>query len=166
MSWHPVLALLRLPHRGSATPLEAEAFRHLRALLEERGLAPAAIPFWGVPSYGWELLFISLLLALTPLFPLLGALGFFLCFQGIRPWAFLLDCFPSQNLLAWKGEGERALVLVAHVDTAKTYFLYHPGRVRGFRRAFLVNAGLAFLAPFLAWPTLTPCPSRSGGFPA
>jgi len=55
MSWHQVLALLRLPHRGSATPLEAEAFRRLRALLEERGLAPAAIPFRGVPSYGWEL---------------------------------------------------------------------------------------------------------------
>jgi hypothetical protein len=51
MSWHQVLALLRLPHRGSATPLEAEAFRRLRALLEERGLAPAAIPFRGVPSY-------------------------------------------------------------------------------------------------------------------
>jgi hypothetical protein len=98
MSWHQVLALLRLPHRGSATPLEAEAFRRLRALLEERGLAPAAIPFRGVPSYGWELLFISLLLALTPfspLFPLLGALGFFLYFHGIRPWAFLLDRFPS-----------------------------------------------------------------------
>jgi hypothetical protein len=152
-----VLALLKLPHRGSATPLEAEAFRRLRALLEERGLAPAAIPFRGVPSYGWELLFISLLLALTPfspLFPLLGALGFFLYFHGIRPWAFLLDRFPSQNLLAWKGKGERALVLMAHVDTAKTYFLYHPGRVRGFRRAFLVNAGLAFLAPFLAFTAL------------
>ena len=42
---------------------------------------------------------------------------------------------------------------MAHVDTAKTYFLYHPGRVRGFRLAFLVNAGLAFLAfTALAWP--------------
>ncbi|ETN87860.1 hypothetical protein [Thermus sp. NMX2.A1] len=29
-----VLNLLHLPHRGSATPLEAEAFRRLRTLLQ------------------------------------------------------------------------------------------------------------------------------------
>jgi hypothetical protein len=101
MSWHQVFALLRLPHRGSATPLEAEAFRRLRALLEERGLAPAAIPFRGVPSYGWELLFISLLLALTPfspLFPLLGALGFLLSRDpplGLPPGPLSLPEPPS-----------------------------------------------------------------------
>jgi hypothetical protein len=99
---------------------------------------------------------ISLLLALAPLspfFPLLGALAFFLYFSGHRPWGFLLDRFPSQNLLLWKGEGPRALLLLAHVDTAKTFFLYHPKRVSGFRRQFLLNALLAALAPFLA---LTP----------
>jgi hypothetical protein len=152
-----VLALLRLPHRGSATPLEAEAFHRLRTFLEEKGLSPTTIPFRGVLTYGWELLAISLLLALaplSPLFPLLGALAFFLYFHGVRPWGFLLDRFPSQNLLAWKGEGERALVLMAHADTAKTHFLYHPRRVRGFRRAFLANAGLALLAPLLAFTPL------------
>ncbi len=152
-----VLALLHLPHRGSTTPMERQAFRRLKAFLEARGVVSEEIPFRGVPSYGWELLAISLLLALSPLsplFPLLGALGFFLYFQGVRPWGFLLDRYPSQNLLAWKGEGERALVLMAHVDTAKTYFFYHPQRVKGFRRAFLLNAGLAFLAPLLAFTPL------------
>jgi hypothetical protein len=155
-----VLALLHLPHRGSATPEEAEAFRRLRAFLEARGEAVETLPFRGVRSYGPELFGISLLLALSPLspiFPLLGALAFSLYFQGYRPWGFLLDRHPSQNLLAWKGEGKRALVLLAHVDTAKTFFLYHPKRVRGFRQNFLLNATLAFLSPLLAltplkWP--------------
>nr|WP_234506695.1 M28 family peptidase [Thermus brockianus] len=152
-----VLALLHLPHRGSATEGEAEAFRRLKEFLQARGVAVEVLPFLGVRSYGPELIGISLLLALSPLsflFPLLGALAFFLYFQGHRPWGFLLDRHPSQNLLAWKGEGERALVLMAHVDTAKTFFLYHPKRVRGFRQNFLANALLAFLSPFLAFTPL------------
>jgi len=155
-----LLSLLHLPHRGSATPLEAEAFRRLRTFLEERGHRVQTLPFRGVRSYGWELLGISLLLALAPLSPwppLLGALAFFLYFNGFRPWSFLLDRHPSQNLLAWKGQGEKALLLMAHVDTAKTFFLYHPQRVRRFRESFLLNALLAFLSPLLAltplrWP--------------
>lgn len=73
-----LLSLLHLPHRGSATPLEAEAFRRLRTFLEERGHRVQTLPFRGVRSYGWELLGISLLLALAPLSPwppLLGALA-------------------------------------------------------------------------------------------
>ncbi|MBW6395766.1 Zn-dependent exopeptidase M28 [Thermus sp. SYSU G05001] len=155
-----VLNLLHLPHRGSATPLEAEAFRRLRTFLEERGHRVQTLPFQGVRSYGWELLGISLLLALAPLSPwppLLGAWAFFLYFNGFRPWSFLLDRHPSQNLLAWKGQGGKALLLMAHVDTAKTFFLYHPQRVRRFRESFLLNALLAFLSPLLAltplrWP--------------
>ncbi|WP_243028786.1 M28 family peptidase [Thermus albus] len=155
-----ILKLLHLPHRGSATALEAEAFRRLRTFLEERGHVVHPLPFRGVRSYGWELFGISLLLSLTPLSPwppLLGALAFFLYFNGVRPWGFLLDRYPSQNLLTWKGRGEKALLLMAHVDTAKTFFLYHPKRVRHFRANFLLNAALAFLAPLLAltplrWP--------------
>lgn len=155
-----VLDLLKLPHRGSATGLEAQAFQRLKAFLEGQGVLVQEIPFRGVQSYGPELLLISLLLGLAPVspaFPLLGALGFFLYFNGLRPWGPLLDRHPSQNLLAWKGEGEKALLLLAHVDTAKTYFLYHPKRVGGFRRAFLLNTILALLAPLLAltplkWP--------------
>ncbi|MFC0594875.1 M28 family peptidase [Thermus composti] len=155
-----VLNLLMLPHRGSATALEAEAFRRLEAFLRAQGVEAQPLPFRGVRSYGPELLGLSLLLALaplSPLFPLLGALGFYLYFTGRRPWGRLLDRFPSQNFLAWKGDGEKALVLLAHVDTAKTFFLYHPRRVRAFRAHFLLNASLAFLSPLLAltplkWP--------------
>uniref|UniRef100_A0A7V4A0Q9 M28 family peptidase n=1 Tax=Thermus tengchongensis TaxID=1214928 RepID=A0A7V4A0Q9_9DEIN len=155
-----VLQLLRLPHRGSATALEAQAFQRLKSFLEGQGIPVQEIPFRGVRSYGPELLLISLLLGLapaSPVPPLLGALGFFLYFNGWRPWGFLLNRYPSQNLLAWKGQGAKALVLMAHVDTAKTFFLYHPKRVRHFRANFLLNALLAFLAPLLAltplrWP--------------
>ncbi|GLV49059.1 aminopeptidase [Thermus sp. LT1-2-5] len=132
----------------------------VKAFLAEKGIPAETLPFRGVRSYGPELLTLSLLLALSPLspiLPLLGALGFFLYFSGQRPWGFLLDRYPSQNLLAWKGQGEKALVLMAHVDTAKTFFLYHPRRVRAFRANFLLNAALAFLSPLLAltplkWP--------------
>ncbi|TBH17582.1 M28 family peptidase [Thermus thermamylovorans] len=155
-----VLGFLHLPHRGSATPLEAQASQRLKAFLEGQGVPVRVVPFRGVRSYGPELLLISLLLGLapvSPVLPLLGALGFFLYFNGWRPWGFLLDRHPSQNLLAWKGQGEKALVLLAHVDTAKTFFLYHPKRVRLFRANFLLNAFLAFLSPLLAltplkWP--------------
>ena len=155
-----VLGLLQLPHRGSATTLEAQAFQRLKGFLESQGIPVQEIPFRGVWSYGPELLLISLLLGLapvSPVFPLLGALGFFLYFNGWRPWGSLLDRYPSHNLLAWKGQGAKALVLMAHVDTAKTFFLYHPKRVKAFRANFLLNAALAFAAPLLAltplrWP--------------
>lgn len=70
-------------------------------------------------SYGPELLLISLLLGLalvSPAFPLLGALGFLLYFHSQRPWGFLLDHHPSQNLLAWKGEGEKACLTLVRLQ--------------------------------------------------
>ncbi|MDR7400826.1 MAG: M28 family peptidase [Armatimonadota bacterium] len=51
--------------------------------------------------------------------------------------------------MARAGRGERRIVLLAHYDSAKTFFLYHPRRVRGFRRTFLIHAVLATSLPLL-----------------
>ncbi|RTI07733.1 aminopeptidase [Thermus scotoductus] len=152
--------LTTLPHRGSATPLEAEAARRLQGLLEARGHTITVRPFKAPRSYGPELFLISLLLALGGLFPswplaLLGAYGFFSYFSGLGPfWSRLFDRYPSQNLLVQGGQGPKTLVLMAHYDTAKTFYLYHPRLVRSFRLNFLLNAGLGLATPLFAllWP--------------
>ncbi|MER3488854.1 MAG: aminopeptidase [Meiothermus sp.] len=149
-------ALTRLPHRGSATALEAQAAEILKAYLEGRGHRVETQRFKAPRSYGPELILISLLLAsggLLPSWPLagLGAYGFWAYFSGGSAfWSRLLDRYDSQNLLARAGSGPKTLVLMAHYDTAKTFFLYHPRRVRWFRLNFLLNTALALAAPLLA----------------
>ncbi|RIH81450.1 Peptidase family M28 [Calidithermus terrae] len=146
-------ALCALPHRGSATAMEARAAGLLRGWLEARGHAVRAQPFRAPRSYGWELLAVSLVLGaggVSGLFwlALLGALAFWAHFRGVwTPWAALFDRHPSQNLLAEAGADGRTLVLMAHYDSAKTWFIYDPRRVRGFRANFLLNAALAFALP-------------------
>ena len=149
--------LVSLPHRGTGSPREREAAGLLAARLRRLGFAPEVRPFAAPASWGPELLFISLLLGLGALLACwqlaaLGALAFWAYFDGYpRPWERLFARARSQNVLAGAGEGGRTLVLMAHYDTAKTYFAYHPRRVRGFRANFLLNALLAFLAPLAAW---------------
>lgn len=140
--------------------MEATAAAMLRQWLEARGHRVHSQPFKAPRSYGWELMLVSSLLALGGLLELwwlalLGAGAFWAHFGGVwTPWAFLFDRYPSQNLLAQAGTGERTLVLMAHYDSAKTWFIYDPRRVRGFRANFLFNAALAFalpLATLLPW---------------
>ncbi|PZA08949.1 MULTISPECIES: M28 family peptidase [unclassified Meiothermus] len=149
-------ALTDLPHRGSATALEARAAEVLEAYLEGRGHKVEAQPFKAPRSYGPELILISFLLALGGLLAwwplgLLGSYGFWAYFSGQGPfWSRFFDRYASQNLLVRAGFGPRTLVLMAHYDTAKTFFLYHPRRVRGFRQNFLFNAALALGTPLLS----------------
>jgi hypothetical protein len=49
-----------------------------------------------------------------------------------------------------KGNERHNIVLMAHYDSAKSAFLYDPGRVQSFRQVFLVNAVLAYAAPLVA----------------
>jgi hypothetical protein len=149
-------ALTGLPHRGSATALEAQAAEVLKAHLEGRGHRVETQRFKAPRSYGPELILISSLLAfggLLVLWPLalLGAYGFWAYFSGGSPfWSRLFDRYDSQNLLWRAGSGPKTLVLMAHYDTAKTFFLYHPKQVKGFRLNFLVNTALALATPLLA----------------
>ncbi|RIH88945.1 Peptidase family M28 [Calidithermus roseus] len=136
--------------------MEAKAADVLRGWLEARGHTVQSQPFKAPRSYGWELMLVSLLLALGGLLELwwlalLGAYAFWAHFGGgWAPWASLFDRHPSQNLISQAGTGDKTLVLMAHYDSAKTWFIYDPRRVRGFRANFLLNATLAFASPLAA----------------
>lgn len=149
--------LVAFEHRGTGTRLERAAARWLAAYLEARGFSPEVQRFRAPSSWGPEVLAVSLVLGLGALLgwvwlTALGFYGFWAYFSGWpRPWEGWFARAHSQNVLAEAGEGPRTLVLMAHYDTAKTYFAYHPARVRSFRTQFLVNAALAGLALPLAW---------------
>jgi hypothetical protein len=152
--------LTALPHRASATRWEADARERMAQFVEAEGHVVTRHPFASPRSYGWELLAISLLLAGGGLVPspwlaLVGLVGFWTYFSGWPiPWRRLVDRFPSQNLMAQAGSGARTLVLMAHLDSAKSFFIYHPTQVRGFRRSFLTTTTLAVmtLPASVLWP--------------
>jgi hypothetical protein len=150
--------LTALPHRGSGTAQEEAAASFLAATLTEWGFHVETQPFRTPATYSWELLAITILLAIGGLVPvvwmgLAGVYWFWAYFSGAgTPWDAVFRRRPSQNLIARAGEGDRRLVLMAHYDTAKTFFVYHPERVRGFRANFLLNAVLAAgLVPAIIW---------------
>jgi hypothetical protein len=150
--------LTALPHRGSGTPREADAAAFLRDHLTSRGHRVETQPFRTARTYSWELLGVSLVLALGGLasWAWLAALGlfwFWAYFSGVgTPWDRLFRGHASQNIMARTGDGPHRLMLMAHYDSAKTFFVYHPRRVRGFRANFLLNAALAaLLVPAAVW---------------
>ncbi len=150
--------LVSYEHRGTGTRLEREAAAWLAAYLEARGFTPELQRFRAPASWGPEVLVISLALGLGGVLgwawlAALGFYGFWAYFSGWpRPWQALFARTRSQNVLAGAGAGPRTLVLMAHYDTAKTYWTYDPKRVRGFRATFLLNAALAALAvPAAGW---------------
>lgn len=150
--------LTALPHRGSGTTQEREAAAFLRDYLTGRGHPVDAQPFLTARTYSWELLGITTLLALGGIYAaawvaLLGTYWFWAYFSGLNtPWDLWFRRHPSLNLVARAGPGPRRFVLMAHYDSAKTFFVYHPARVRGFRANFLLNAGLAgALIPAAIW---------------
>lgn len=140
--------LTALPHRGSGTAYEHQAAGFLRDYLTAQGHVVDAQTFRTPRTYSWELLGITLLLAIGGLYPaawvaLLGAYWFWAYFSGAgTPWDRWFDRHPSQNLVARVGQGPRKLLVTAHYDSAKTFFLYNPKRVRGFRLRFVLNAVL------------------------
>jgi hypothetical protein len=152
--------LTSLPHRGSATHYEAKAREQLVEYLEMNGQSVTRQAFKSPRSYGWELLAFSLLLAAGGLLPsgwlaLLGLYGFWTYFCGWPlPWRRLVDRYPSENLLAETGAGAKTLVLMAHLDSAKSFFVYHPKQVKSLRRSFLITTTLAVLTVPAAffWP--------------
>ncbi len=155
--------LVAFQHRGSGTRLEREAARWLAGYLETLGFNPKVQSFRTPTSWGPEVLAVSLALGFGGLFgwvPLaaLGFYGFWAYFSGWpRPWQGLFARATSQNVLAEAGDGPRTLLLMAHYDTAKTYFVYDPRRVGGFRANFVANAVMAGAAAPAAllggWPS-------------
>ena len=97
-----------------------------------------------------------------PWLALLGTWWFWAYFDGwSMPWDALFLPHLSHNVVARAGYGDRRIVLLAHYDSAKTFFLYHPRRVHGFRRTFLLQAVLATLLTPLA--AVSPLLSRPVG---
>jgi len=150
--------LTALHHRGSGTLNERLAATFLRNYLSSRGHPVEMQSFPASRTYSWELLGISVLLAIGGLSPatwiaMLGVYWFWAYFSGCgTPWEAWFRQYPSQNLIACAGHGPRRLILMAHYDSAKTFFVYHPKRVRGFRANFLLNATLAAaLIPAAIW---------------
>ncbi len=141
--------LTAFPHRGSGTADEQRAAAFLRDYLTAQGHTVETQPFRTPRTYSWELLGITVLLAVGGLFSaawlaLLGAFWFWAYFSGYgTPWDRWFRRHASQNLIARSGPGPRRFLLMAHYDSAKTFFVYHPKRVRGFRLNFLLNAVLA-----------------------
>lgn len=153
--------LTAFPHRGSGTGQERRAAAFLRDYLTARGHPVETHPFLTSRTYSWELLGISVLLAIGGLYPatwvaLLGAYWFWAYFSGQGTlWDHWFRRYPSQNLIARAGQGPRSFVVMAHYDSAKTFFIYHPKRVHGFRMNFLLNAVLAgAVIPAATWVPL------------
>jgi len=153
--------LTAFPHRGSGTAYERQAAAFLRDYLTAKGHPVESQVFLTSRTYSWELLGISALLAIGGLYPatwvaLLGAYWFWAYFSGHgTPWDRWFRRHASQNLIARAGRGTRRFVVMAHYDSAKTFFVYHPKRVRGFRANFLLNAALAgVLIPAAMWAPL------------
>jgi acetylornithine deacetylase/succinyl-diaminopimelate desuccinylase-like protein len=153
--------LTAFPHRGSGTAYELQAASFLRDYLTARGHTVESQFFAAPRTYSWELLGICTVLAIGGLYPatwlvLLGAYWFWAYFSGVgTPWDRWFHRARSQNLISRASSGPRKLVVMAHYDSAKTFFVYDPKRVRGFRLNFLINAGLAgLLIPAAIWAPL------------
>jgi Peptidase family M28 len=151
--------LSALPNRASASSAEARAFSVLEAELRDLGLEPTVTRFSSPNTYSWDVIGAALLIGFGALssfveptlgfiLAALGASWFHCHFSGLpHPLDIFIPKYPSRNLEASFGTGKRQLILMAHVDTAKSAFLYAPSRVGSFRLTFVLNAILAYLTP-------------------
>mgnify|MGYP000173501768 CR=1 FL=1 len=145
------------PHRGTATREAAEARKRLETYLKASGVSVKQQAFLSPRTNSWEIMGISLVLALGGLIPngvvsIVGLFAFwaYFCLWNV-PWSRFTDKYSSANLIAEKGEGRRTLVIMAHIDTAKPYFLNSPNNVRSFRIFFLITTALAIASVPLAF---------------
>ncbi len=153
--------LSAFPNRASATRLERDAFDALSLELQGLNLEPKVTHFTSPNTYSWDVIGAALLIGsgalsapgnLTLGFALaaLGMSWFHCHFSGLpHPLEAFVPRYPSQNLQASFGSGSRHLIVMAHVDTARSAFLYNPSSVGRFRQTFVLNAVLAYLTPCL-----------------
>ncbi|MBT9259606.1 MAG: M20/M25/M40 family metallo-hydrolase [Clostridiales bacterium] len=165
-AWAFLQELMRIPHRGSTTPEEARAARWLKEKLEAMGAEVEVIPFRAPSDTLYRgpalvALLMALALALSALWPALRWGGLLLCLvllsllvgelQGSLTWDLdrILPKGGSQNVLARFGKGSPAFILMAHYDTQKGSWLFHPRLKKGLRPLFLGVYLLFFAAPLL-----------------
>jgi hypothetical protein len=156
--------LSKFPHRGSTTEEERAAAQFLAQELNLQGFEPLEQRFESPKTYSWNVVGAAGLLTVGAIFGAdvseVSRLGIVLTVLGA--WWLLahfslskhfMDYFiptaGSQNVLTRFGSGEKHLIIMAHYDTAKSAFLYHPARVKGFRLNFIINIALAVLTPII-----------------
>jgi len=133
--------LCRFPHRIAGSVNEQKAAKIISAKLESLGLNPHTERFKWPPSYSWSLIFHFGLLfaseiALIRGYALIGAL--LALATAVSLWGEVSGRFmligrlvpriESRNVLARFGAPEpmKRLVVVAHIDTAKSGMIFHP----------------------------------------
>lgn len=156
-----VAELSRLPHRGAATPNEAEAARLLETYLTEMGADVRIEPFRTPKTY------VSLV------YWLLGGIVFGLSFSRPSLWVALfvwiyvvlawlyfnwrsspVTTFPplstGHNVIGrWEATADAPaphIVLMAHYDTAPVSLLYGPRQQTSFRASLILSLSLMLLA--------------------
>lgn len=145
------------PHRAAGSEEELEARETLITLLSgEPDVEIAEEGFFGPTSYLPFLWMIALgcssallMSAAAPLFAfgvaMLFVVSHFLFFDWrVSPLIWLGAKTVCANLVARKGQGERLIILMAHLDSAPASFAYRPSQVGFFKEA--VFAASTFIA--------------------
>ena len=132
---------------------ENRTSRFIERELKSLGLDAEIQRFHTPATTAWSEFFPHLILALgVLLFPVSSHLSYalvcigFITFLfeefGRSPFAWLQRYHRSENVIAdfepYK-EAERTLVILAHIDSPRSSFYYHPGLVRFYRTAFLID---------------------------
>lgn len=156
--------------RGSTTPGEARAADYARRALESAGLKTWMEPFTSARSAWWpSALAAALSLLAEGIFWFSGAVGALVA-AGLQalalvsgllelnfvtnPLRWVLPKGPSQNVVARippSGPAERQVVLVGHLDSHRTPFIFgSPTRLRAFRLLTLLGV-LSFIANLILY---------------
>jgi hypothetical protein len=153
--------------RGACTPEEGRTARYIRGRFEERGLECETQEFFTIDTYSY-LYIIYLCVAIASAvasfwFPYVAAP---LALANAVLFALDLETFPvisrllphkmSRNIIARtpSDDGEVALVVVAHYDSARSALSFSPGMVKGFRRTFSLMIGCIFAVALICWANL------------
>lgn len=133
--------LCQLEHRSAGSPNEYKAAKIVSEKLESLGLSPLIERFKWQPNYSWSLILHFFLLIASELALLRGyntlaslaALVVMLSLWGEVSGRFIwigkiIPKVESTNVLARFGAQEpmRKLVVIAHIDTAKSGMIFHP----------------------------------------
>jgi hypothetical protein len=150
--------------RGSASPGERAAAELVAQRLRERGVTDVELSsFRGRGTYAWAHAAHAVAAMAGGPVALVALASLELEASGRGQWVGrLLPSSPGTTLVARAGEGERTLVAVAHLDTARTGLAWHPAITEpGAQRRRRRRAIDPYLAPVAAGMALAALPSRA-----
>ncbi len=147
--------------RPPTSAAEARAAAYVNARMRQAGLEVEVQTFRALPTLALPLALLYLVAALTPLLylysrpaatilSLLAFLAFAIDFAGLFS---RVPLGKSQNVIGTRPatqESRQHLIFLAHLDTGRAGFLYHPRLVAGRRRFFFLGLILFASLPALA----------------